>query len=56
MLKTLPANMETAIALAELPLSIRGFGPVKLKAMQDAAERRKTLKSELQKEPVPSAA
>lgn len=56
MLKTPPANMEAAIALAELPLSIRGFGPVKLKAMQDAAERRKTLKSELQKEPVQSAA
>ena len=55
-LKKPPLNRDAAIALAELPLSIRGFGPVKLKAIKDAAIRRDKLMAELEKEPVQSAA
>ncbi|TCP63270.1 indolepyruvate ferredoxin oxidoreductase [Rhodovulum bhavnagarense] len=42
-----PATREAAIALAELPLSIRGFGPVKLAAEAKAAEQRLTLLAEI---------
>ncbi|APX88804.1 indolepyruvate ferredoxin oxidoreductase [Brevirhabdus pacifica] len=35
-----PENRDAAIALAELPLSIRGFGPVKEEAARVAARRR----------------
>lgn len=38
-----PDTMDAAVALAELPLSIRGFGPVKDKAAQTAAKRREEL-------------
>ena len=38
-----PATRETAIELAELPLSIRGFGPVKARNAETAAERRAAL-------------
>lgn len=37
------ANHAPAVALARLPLEIRGFGPVKEEAMQRAAERREAL-------------
>ncbi|ARE42225.1 Indolepyruvate ferredoxin oxidoreductase, alpha and beta subunit [Rhodovulum sp. P5] len=38
-----PDTLDTAIALAELPLTIRGFGPVKAKAEKEAAARRDEL-------------
>ncbi|MBY6055922.1 indolepyruvate ferredoxin oxidoreductase family protein [Leisingera daeponensis] len=38
-----PENMEPLLALAELPLQIRGFGPVKLANEQKAAKRREEL-------------
>ena len=38
-----PETLEDAVALAELPLNIRGFGPVKAQAAQDAAANRKAL-------------
>ncbi|MGC9417735.1 MAG: indolepyruvate ferredoxin oxidoreductase family protein [Rhodovulum sp.] len=40
-----PERLETAVALAELPLTIRGFGPVKEKAARAAAARREELLS-----------
>ncbi|MGH1354196.1 MAG: indolepyruvate ferredoxin oxidoreductase family protein [Thalassovita sp.] len=42
-----PENMEVAVALAKLPLSIRGFGPVKLENEAKAAKQRETLLAEL---------
>jgi indolepyruvate ferredoxin oxidoreductase len=36
-------NPEAAVALAELPLSIRGFGPVKAANAEAAAKRRDDL-------------
>ena len=38
-----PRTMEIAVELAELPLRIRGFGPVKAEAMEAAAKRREEL-------------
>ncbi|MCO8144918.1 indolepyruvate ferredoxin oxidoreductase family protein [Rhodovulum tesquicola] len=38
-----PDRLEAAVALAELPLSVKGFGPVKAKAEAEAAERRADL-------------
>ncbi len=37
------STMEIAVELAELPLRIRGFGPVKAEAMEAAAKRREEL-------------
>ncbi len=37
------ANLDAAVALAELPLQIRGFGPVKAASEQKAAKRREEL-------------
>jgi indolepyruvate ferredoxin oxidoreductase len=42
-----PEKMETAIALAELPLSIRGFGPVKMENEAKAAKQREALLAQL---------
>ncbi len=42
------ASLEIATALAALPDEIRGFGPVKLEAMDRAAERRAALLSQLE--------
>jgi indolepyruvate ferredoxin oxidoreductase len=42
-LKDPARNMEAAVALAELPLAIRGFGPVKEANAQKAASRREEL-------------
>jgi indolepyruvate ferredoxin oxidoreductase len=36
-------NADAAVALAELPLSIRGFGPVKAANAEAAAKRREEL-------------
>ncbi|KUP90886.1 indolepyruvate ferredoxin oxidoreductase family protein [Tritonibacter horizontis] len=41
------AHKEALVALAELPLQIRGFGPVKMKSEQEAAKRREALLSAL---------
>lgn len=41
--KLTPANRELVMSLARLPLDIRGFGPVKLGAMDAAAARRSEL-------------
>ena len=41
--KAAPGIMEPLLALAELPLQIRGFGPVKLANEQKAAKRREEL-------------
>ncbi|MGR3702656.1 MAG: indolepyruvate ferredoxin oxidoreductase family protein [Paracoccaceae bacterium] len=41
--KVTPATMDAAVALAELPLSIRGFGPVKEANEAKAAKRREEL-------------
>ena len=42
-------NQDAAIALAELPLQIRGFGPVKLANEAKAAKRREELLAALSK-------
>ena len=42
-----PATLDLAVAWARLPLSVRGFGPVKAAAAKAAAERRATLLSAL---------
>ncbi|MEZ5779370.1 MAG: indolepyruvate ferredoxin oxidoreductase family protein [Paracoccaceae bacterium] len=41
--KVTPETLEAGIALAELPLQIRGFGPVKETAQRAAAKRREEL-------------
>jgi indolepyruvate ferredoxin oxidoreductase len=41
------ADPQAALALAELPLQIRGFGPVKLSAIEAAAAKRVVLKAQL---------
>jgi len=40
-----PETMDAVVALAELPLTIRGFGPVKQEAEQKAALRREELRA-----------
>jgi len=52
MMKTPPLNPEAAIALAELPLKIRGFGPVKRANVEAADVTRKALREELGQAPV----
>ncbi|MBV9077976.1 MAG: indolepyruvate ferredoxin oxidoreductase family protein, partial [Methylobacteriaceae bacterium] len=42
-----PATADTVAAIAGLPHGIRGFGPVKERAMREAAERRRSLLAEL---------
>lgn len=54
--KNPPANREAAIALAALPLKIRGFGPVKRANAQAAEETRRTLRAALQTLPSRSKA
>lgn len=41
--KVTPATMDIAVAIAELPLQIRGFGPVKEANERKAAKRREEL-------------
>ena len=50
-----PVNEEVAIALAELPLDIRGFGPVKQANERAAMDKREALLAELRAE-TPGAA
>jgi indolepyruvate ferredoxin oxidoreductase len=50
-----PATMDAAVALAELPLSVRGFGPVKAAAATRAAARRAESLAALAADPAPLA-
>jgi indolepyruvate ferredoxin oxidoreductase len=38
-----PATLDTAVALADIPMHIRGFGPVRAKSMDDAEANRAAL-------------
>ena len=49
-------RLDAAVALAELPLQIRGFGPVKQKNEANAAKRREELLAVLQQSSQPKAA
>ncbi|WP_323780721.1 indolepyruvate ferredoxin oxidoreductase family protein [Leisingera sp.] len=51
--KAAPGILEPLTALAELPLSIRGFGPVKMANEQKAAKRREELLAALRQGGVP---
>ncbi len=51
-----PDTRDTAIALAELPLDIKGFGPVKTLAVAKAAKRRETLIARLRGSEAPQTA
>jgi indolepyruvate ferredoxin oxidoreductase len=51
-----PEQHDTALALAELPLSIRGYGPVKAANEAKAAKQREALLASLQHGPVRAAA
>ena len=48
-------NVDAAVALAELPLTIRGFGPVKDAAVRRAAKRREELLAALRAGEAPKA-
>ena len=48
-------NMALIRELAELPLAIRGFGPVKLANAEKAAARRMAILAELRGEAAPAA-
>ncbi len=50
------SNMDAAVALAELPLQIRGFGPVKEANERAASKRREELLAMLNAEPAKQAA
>ena len=56
LLQSPPANLDAARALAELPMQIKGFGPVKAANAEAAAKRRKELLLALSIEPVKEAA
>jgi indolepyruvate ferredoxin oxidoreductase len=49
-----PETLDTAVALADIPNHIRGFGPIKETAMRDAAPQREALLKALQN-PAPVA-
>lgn len=49
-----PANLDAAIALLRLPVEVRGFGPVKMKALEEASRRRVALLAAL--DPAPGRA
>jgi indolepyruvate ferredoxin oxidoreductase len=53
-LKDPARNLDAAVALAELPLQIRGFGPVKEANATAAAHRREELLSAFRSGPVPA--
>ena len=54
--KLRPATLDTAVALADIPMNVRGFGPVKDKAMREAGPVRAALLVALDAEPVALAA
>jgi indolepyruvate ferredoxin oxidoreductase len=45
-----PQTYDTSVRLAALPEDISGFGPVKLRSIEKAAEERRTLMAELRRE------
>ncbi len=51
-----PETLDTAVALADIPNHIRGFGPVKDKAMRDAEPQRVALLAALNAKPLAMAA
>ena len=51
-----PERLDVAVAIAQLPDTIRGFGPVKEANRVKAEEQRRTLLARLTAEPVPVAA
>jgi indolepyruvate ferredoxin oxidoreductase len=51
-----PANIGLAIAIAKLPMDVRGFGPVKAKARAEMLKRRETLWAKLAGTPAKAAA
>jgi indolepyruvate ferredoxin oxidoreductase len=51
-----PDQMDAAVALAALPLDIRGFGPVKEANARNVAKRREELLAALRSDPVKTAA
>ena len=51
-----PGTMEAAVALASLPMAVRGFGPVKAASMADAAPQRAALLAEIERSEVRAAA
>ena len=54
-LRLAPGNLDAAVALAELPLQIRGFGPVKAAHAEKAALRREELLAALRAGEAPAA-
>ncbi len=51
-----PDTLDTAVALADIPMHIRGFGPVKRKSMDDAGANRAALLAALDTRPTAVAA
>ena len=51
-----PATLDTAVALADIPMNVRGFGPVKDQAMREAGPLRTGLLAALDAPPVSIAA
>jgi indolepyruvate ferredoxin oxidoreductase len=51
-----PDTLDIAVALADIPMNVRGFGPVKETSMREAAPQRLTLLAALTKKPVAMAA
>jgi indolepyruvate ferredoxin oxidoreductase len=51
-----PANHATAVALASLPETIRGFGHVKAKSVAAAAQRRVELRAAFRNPPAENRA
>ena len=51
-----PATLDTAVALADIPMNVRGFGPVKDKALREAGPMRAGLLAALDAGPVAIAA
>ncbi len=47
-----PATLDTAVALADIPMNIRGFGPVKQTALQEAGTQREKLLAALDAGPM----
>ena len=54
--ETRPERLDKVIAVAELPLQVRGFGPVKARAAATAELRRAELLASLQAPPQAQAA
>ena len=51
-----PETLDTAVALADIPMNVRGFGPVKETAMREAGPQRAALLAALDARPLAVAA